>query len=188
SDRQRERNYCSTECILCALQCGAEVCMFLVELGDHHHPRNHELVGISPRLFRLHFNAFDSVNDDDGAVCDAQCRTSMGHESGVSGRIYKIKFGIAMIEMCECGIECNFASDGIFFVVGNGGSFIYLSPARCGSGDVEKRADKLRLPCVAMSNDSEISDGFGRIDFHTFESFQTCEFLRRVDLGPVIYL
>jgi hypothetical protein len=74
--------------------------------------------------------------------------------------------------MSECGIECDFASDGIFFIVSDGSAFIYLSPARCGSGDVEKRTDKLRLPCVAMSNDSEISDRFGRIDFHTFESFQ----------------
>src|SRR5215213_7459134 len=154
--------------------------MFLVELGDYHHSRDHELVCISPRLFRLHFNAFDAVDNNDGAVCNAECGAGMGYESGVSRRIYKIKLGIAMIEMCECGIECNFTGDGIFFVVGNGCSFIYLSPARCGSGDVEKRTDKLRLPCVAMSNDSEISDGLGRIDFHTFESFQACEFLRRV--------
>src|ERR1044072_9503226 len=154
--------------------------MFLVELGDHHDSRDHELVRISPRLFRLHFNAFDSVNNDDSTVSDAQGWTGMGHESSVSGRIYEIKFCIAMIEMCECGIQCDFTGDGIFFVVGNSGAFIYLSPAWCGSGDVEKRADKLRLPCVAMSNDSEISDGFGRIDFHTFDSFQACEFLRRV--------
>src|SRR6185369_15236330 len=58
----------------------------------------------------------------------------------------------------------------------NGGPFIYLSPARCGSGDVEKRADELRLPCVAVSNDREISDRFGRIDFHMFDSFQACGF------------
>src|ERR1043166_5833361 len=78
--------------------------------------------------------------------------------------------------MCEGGIECDFADDGIFFVVGDSRAFIYLSPARCGSGDVEKRADELRLPCVAMSNDREISDRFGRIDFHMFDSFQACGF------------
>ena len=109
----------------------------------------------------------------------------MCHESCVPGSIYKIKLCIAMIEMCECGIKSDLASYGIFFVVGNCGAFIDLSPARCGSGDVEKRADKLRLPCVAMSNDREISDGFSRIDFHTCDSFQACEFWRRIPIRVI---
>ena len=155
--------------------------MLFVEFGDHHDARDYELIGIGPRFFRLHFDAFDTVDDDDGAVGDAKCWARVCDERSVSGSIYKIDLCFAMFEMCECGIECDLASDGIFFVVGNCGAFIYLSPAWCCSGDVEKRADKLRLPCVAMSNDSEISDGFGRIDFHMFDSFQACEFWRRIE-------
>jgi hypothetical protein len=68
SDRQRKRNDCSTESVLCSLQRGAKVCVLLVELGDHHDSRNHEFIGVGPRLFRLHFNAFDSVDNDDRAV------------------------------------------------------------------------------------------------------------------------
>src|SRR5215207_8556632 len=100
-------------------------------------------------------------------MCDEGC---------VARSVYKIKLCIAMFEMCECSIQRDFAGDGIFFVIGNGRPFIYLSPARCGSGDVEKRADELRLPCVAMSNDREVSDRFGRIGFHMFDSFQACGF------------
>src|SRR5215203_3824125 len=100
-------------------------------------------------------------------MCDEGC---------VARSVYKIKLCIAMFEMCECSIQRDFAGDGIFFVIGNGRPFIYLSPARCGSGDVEKRADELRLPCVAMSNDREVSDRFSRIDFHMCDSFQACDF------------
>src|SRR5205085_2005150 len=166
--------------ILGRLQCLTKISMLFVELCDHHNAWNYELIGIGPRLFSLHFNAFDAVDDDDRAVCDAQCGSRMRDECSVSGSVYKVDLCIAMFEMCECGIECDLASDGIFFVIGNCGAFIYLSPAWCGSGDVEKRADKLRLPCVAVSNDSEISDGFGRIHFHMFDSFQACEIWRRI--------
>jgi hypothetical protein len=31
-----------------------------------------------------------------------------------------------------------------------------------------------------VSNDREISDGFGRIDFHMFDSFQACDFFAKV--------
>src|SRR5205085_9335861 len=171
---------CSTISILGGLQRLAKISVLFVEFRDHHDAWNDELISIGPRLFSLHFDAFDAVDDDDGAVCDAKCGSCMCDECSVSGSIYKVDLCIAVFEMCECGIECDLASDGIFFVIGNCGAFIYLSPARCGSGDVEKRADELRLPCVAMSNDSKISDSFGRIDFHMFDSFQACEIWRRI--------
>ncbi len=74
-----------------------------------------------------------------------------------------------MFEMGECGIERDFAGDGIFFVIGDGRAFIDLAPAGRGAGDVEKRTNQLRLPCVAVSNDRKVANGFGRIDFHKSE-------------------
>ena len=78
--------------------------MLFVEFGDHHDARDHELVGVGPRLFRLHFNALNTVDHDDGAIGDAQRRSRVRNKGGVSGSVYKIKLGIAMFEMCECGI------------------------------------------------------------------------------------
>jgi hypothetical protein len=54
-------------------------------------------------------------------------------------------------------------------VVGYGGALLDLTPARRGSGDVEKRTDQLRLPCVAVSNDRKVANGFGGVDFHKSE-------------------
>ena len=74
--------------------------------------------------------------------------------------------------MSECDIESNFASDGVFFVIGNGCAFINFPPAWRGSGDVEKRTYKLRLPCVAVSDDRKVADGFRSIGFHSGDSSQ----------------
>src|SRR6185369_10574653 len=98
------RNDSSTECLLCALERGAKIRVLLIEFGDHHDARDHELVGVGPCLFSLHFNAFDTVNNDDGAIGDAQRGTCVCNEGCVSGTVYKIKLCIAMFEMCECGI------------------------------------------------------------------------------------
>ena len=73
--------------------------------------------------------------------------------------------------MSECGIECDLAGDGVFFVIGNGGAFIYFSPTWRGSGDEEKRTYELRLPCVAMSNDRKVADLLRSIGFHKGNSF-----------------
>src|SRR2546429_9958542 len=51
-------------------------------------------------------------------------------------------------------------------MVGNGRALIDLAPAGRGACDVEKRTNQLRLPCVAMSNDRKVANGFGGIDFH----------------------
>src|SRR5882724_969768 len=78
--------------------------------------------------------------------------------------------------MRQCSIKSDFSSYGIFIMVCNSGALIDFTPTRCCSGDVEKGTDQLRLPCVAMSNDSEVADRFSRIDFHNLDSFQTSEF------------
>src|SRR5258705_13785434 len=68
--------------------------------------------------------------------------------------------------MGECNIEGDLAGDGIFVVIGNGGSFLDLSPAWRGYGDVEKRTDQLRLPYVAVSDDRKVANGLRVIGFH----------------------
>src|ERR1044072_6349079 len=104
SDRQSERNDGSAECLLCTLERGAKIGVLFVELGDYHDARDHELVGIGPRLFGLYFNALNTVDHDDGAIGDAECGACVRNEGGVPGRIYKIKLCIAMFEMCEGGV------------------------------------------------------------------------------------
>ncbi len=127
--------------VFCALaSCGAEVSVLLIELRDHHHARHKKFIRVSPCLFCLHLDTFDSVDHDEGAVSHAQSRARVGNKCGVAGGINEIKFCIAVLEMCESGIECDLAGDGIFFVIGDCGAFVDLSPAWCGSGDVEKRA------------------------------------------------
>src|SRR5437588_11006806 len=54
-------------------------------------------------------------------------------------------------------------------MVGNGRALIDLAPAGRGACDVEKRTNQLRLPCVAMSNDRKVANGFGGVDFHKCE-------------------
>ena len=56
--------------------------------------------------------------------------------------------------------------DGIFFVVRNGSTFFYLSPAMCCSGDVEQGTDKLGFTRVAVTNDSEVPDILSCKCFH----------------------
>src|SRR5213080_1476194 len=51
-------------------------------------------------------------------------------------------------------------------MVGNGRALIDLAPAGRGASDEEKRTNQLRLPCVAMSNDRKVANGFGGINFH----------------------
>ncbi len=61
----------------------------------------------------------------------------------------------------------------LFVVVSNGRALVDLAPAGRGACDVEKRTNQLRLPCVAMSNDRKVANGFGGVDFHRAKlSFQ----------------
>src|SRR6266480_5704488 len=78
--------------------------------------------------------------------------------------------------MSDCGIESDLAGYGIFFVIGNGGAFFDFTPAWCGSSDVEKRTDQLRLPYVAMSDDCKIANRFRSVGFHKDKSFPIANF------------
>src|SRR5206468_2438272 len=44
--------------------------------------------------------------------------------------------------------------------------FINFTPTWCCAGDVEKRTDQLRLPCVAMSNDGKITNKLCSVGLH----------------------
>src|SRR5437588_3419616 len=68
-------------------------------------------------------------------------------------------------------------------MVGNGRALIDLAPAGRGACDVEKRTNQLRLPCVAMSNDRKVANGFGGVDFHKRERvLSEIEFRRQSSL------
>src|SRR5438552_9232954 len=68
-------------------------------------------------------------------------------------------------------------------MVGNGRALIDLAPAGRGACDVEKRTNQLRLPCVAMSNDRKVANGFGGVDFHKSERvLSEIEFWRQSSL------
>ena len=55
-------------------------------------------------------------------------------------------------------------------MVGDGRALVDLAPAGRGACDVEKGTNQLRLPCVAVSNDRKVANGFGGVDFHMSES------------------
>src|SRR5437764_12588330 len=68
-------------------------------------------------------------------------------------------------------------------MVSNGRALIDLAPAGRGACDVEKRTNQLRLPCIAMSNDRKVANGFGGVDFHKRERvLSEIEFRRRSSL------
>ena len=90
----------------------------------------------------------------------------MRNERRISGRVDQIDFGVFVFEVGERGVERDFAGDGIFVMVGDGGAFIDFAPARRGACDEEKRTNQLRLPGVAMSNDRKVANGFSSVGFH----------------------
>ena len=97
ADRQRKRNDGPAKSGLRAFERAAKVGVFLIELGNHHHARQDEFVGIGPGLFGLHFDALDGVNDDERTVGNAQRGARVGDKGRISRRVYKSDFGIAMI-------------------------------------------------------------------------------------------
>jgi hypothetical protein len=58
----------------------------------------------------------------------------------------------------EIVVEADFAGDRVFFVIRDGSTFVYLTPAMCCSGDMEKGTDDLGFTRVAVSDHSQISD------------------------------
>src|ERR1051325_5577543 len=166
TDWQSEGNDCAFENIMCAIKRYTDIRMFFIQLAHYHYARQHEFICVGPYLLGLYFHTFDAINNYDSAIGNPDRRSRVRHECGVSWRINKINFGIAMFQMSDCGIESNFAGDRIFFVVSNSGSFFNLAPARRGSSDVEKRTDQLRLPYVAVSDDRKVANKLRGIGFH----------------------
>ena len=116
----------------------SEIGAFLVDLVDDHKTRQQKFVRVLPRFFGLHFDAVDAVNDDQRAVGDAQRRTRVRDERGVTGRVDQIDFRVFVFEVGEVVVERNFSFDRIFVVIGDGRSFVDFSPARGCSGNVEQ--------------------------------------------------
>ncbi len=103
--------------------------MLFVQLVDDHEARQQKFVGVLPCLFGLHLNTVDAVNDDQGAIGNTQCRPGVRNERGVTGRVYQIDLGVFVFGVGKIVVERYFSLYRIFFVVGNGRTFIDLSPA-----------------------------------------------------------
>src|SRR6202171_6848004 len=97
SDGQRKGNDRPAESVLRALERIAKVGMLFIQLGAYHHPRQDEFISIGPGLFRLHFDAFDCVYDDQGTVGNTPRRARVGHKRRITRRVYKSYFSIAVI-------------------------------------------------------------------------------------------
>ena len=108
----------------------------------------------------------DAVDDDQCTVCDAQCRTCVRNERGVTRRIDQIYLCILVFGVGEIVVKRYFAFYRIFVVVGYGGAFVDLTPSSAGTGNVEHRTDELGFTCVAVSNDSQIPDIISCKCFH----------------------
>ena len=109
----------------------AEIGMLLVELVDDHEPRQQEFIRVLPGLFGLHLDAVDAVDDDQRAVGDAQCRPGVRDKRRVAGRVDEIDLCVFVFEVGEVVVERDLSLDRIFFVIGDGRTFIDFSPAVC---------------------------------------------------------
>ena len=49
----------------------AEIGMLFIELVYHHEARQQKFIRVLPRLFSLHLDAVNTVDNDQRAICDA---------------------------------------------------------------------------------------------------------------------
>ena len=111
ANRQSERNDRSFENVVRAFERDTNVCMLFIQLRDHHHAGQHELIGIIPNLFRLHFDTFDAINHHDAAIGDPASRPRVRNERRISGRVDQIDFRFFVFEVGERGVERNLTGD-----------------------------------------------------------------------------
>src|SRR3954452_23319473 len=155
SDRQREGNDRAGETRRRGLYRMSKIGMLFIQFVDDHETRQQKFVCVLPRLFCLNLNAVNAVDNDQCAVGDAQRRASMRDKCCVARGIDEIYFGVFVFGVGEVVVEGNFAGNTVFFVIRDGSTFFYLSPAMRRSGDVEQGTDELGFTRVAVSDHSQ---------------------------------
>ena len=129
TDRQRKRNDRPGKARRRRFERVAKIGVLLVDLVDDHKPRQQKFVRVLPRLFGLDLDAVNAVNDDQRAIGDTQRGPRVRNERRITGRVDKIDLCVLVFGVGEVVVERNFSFDRIFFVIGDGRTFIDLSPA-----------------------------------------------------------
>src|SRR3954464_12650432 len=106
----------------------------------------------------------------------------MRDKCGIAGSVDEVYLGLFVFEVGEVVVERDLSLDRVFFVVGDGRTFVDLTPAILSSGDVEKGTDELGFTRVAVSNDSQISDVLSCECFHVRQALLMIE-MSKIDPG-----
>ena len=107
------------------------------EPADDDDARQVQFSGLGPELLGLHFDAGDGIDDNEGALDDAQRGAGITEKVGESRRIDDVDFGLLPFGVGEAGGEGVAAGDFLVVEVGHGGAVVHLAHAVDGAGDEE---------------------------------------------------
>ena len=110
-----------------ALKAGAVA----IQLVDHQRAGQGKLFAEAPHFFRLHFDAGDTVNEQQGAIRRFQRRFRFVHKNVVAGCIHEIDFRFSPLRVGQRSADGKLALDFFLVVVRDGRAFVHLPQTIC---------------------------------------------------------
>ena len=166
ADRKLNRDDGAAERCVNRLQRALEARALAIEAIDDDQARQPELFGRLPGLFRLHLNAGDRVDDDNGRVGDAQRRARIGEKVGDARRVDEVDLRLVPLGVGEAGRERVLAGDFFVVVVGDGRAVVDLSEPVDRAGIEQGGRGELGLSGTAVADQRDIPDIRRVIDLH----------------------
>ena len=137
-----------------------------VEAIDDDQAGQSGLFGGLPCFFRLHLNAGDGVNDENGRVGDAQRRARIGQKVGDARRVDEVDLCLVPFGVGEARRQGVLSGDFLVVVIGDGGAFVDFPEPVDRAGVEQGGRGELGLPGSAVADQGDIPDVCRVIDLH----------------------
>ena len=131
---------------------------FAVELVDDDRARQIELVGEAPDLFGLHFDAGHAIHQHQRGIGGDQRRLGVVDENIEAGRVDEIDLFLGPLGERDAGGNGDLALDLLVVEIGDRRTFIDARQPIGGACGVQKPGGEGRLPTMAVSYKSDVSD------------------------------
>ena len=166
ADRQLNRNDRAAQRGVNRLERALQARALAVEAIDDHQAGQSGLLGGLPCLLRLHLNAGDGVNDENGRVSNAQSRARIGQKVGDARRVDEVDLCLVPFGVCKARRQGVLSGDFLVVVVGDGGAFVDFPEPVDRAGVEEGGRGELGLPGRAVADQGDIPDVCRVIDLH----------------------
>ena len=135
-----------------------EVGALAVEHVDEEDAGEAELLGAVPEPRRLHLHPVHAVQDEEGALDDAECGDRVRLEARVAGRVDEVQLAVLPLRVADRGGQRHLALLLVLVPVGDGRPLLDCAEPVGRAGLEEHGFDEGRLACPPMADHGDVTD------------------------------